>query len=229
MSGARPVIGLVGQVCAGKSAVAEAFRKRGARVWEADRWVRVLYARKDVKAQVRALCGAGVFGPDGEVDRRALGARAFADATVLTALTRDVIYPRVGRQMRRELAAFRRERGAQATPALVLEAPTLLEAGLERHCDRLLFVAAPREFRRRWAAEQRGWPEEEVARRERYLLDDTAKRQRCDVVLENTGTLADLDAKVAELWKTWVAPASCRQVAPASRRLTSKERKPAAP
>ena len=200
----RPVIGLVGQVCAGKSAVAAAFQRRGARVRAADRWVHELYGRDDVKAEVRSLCGGGVFDSGGEVDRRKLGAAVFADAGLLEALTRRVVYPRVGAALERETAAFRAATGPGAAPALVLDAPTLLEAGREPLCDRLLFVAAPRERRLAWALARRGWAPEELERRERHLLDEVRKRARCHAAIENSGTLEDLDRRVAELWKAWV-------------------------
>jgi dephospho-CoA kinase len=199
----RPVIGLVGQVCAGKSAVAAALNRRGARVFHADRVVHELYETEDVKTEVRALLGDGVFGPDGRVDRRKVAEAVFADATKLEELTRRILFPRVGRRVAQEVAAFRGA-GKGSDTALVLDAPTLFEAGNEAVCDRLLFVSAPRARREEWARAQRGWDAGELARRERHLLSEEAKRARCDAVVENDGTWADLEHQVAELWESWV-------------------------
>ncbi|MCZ7648772.1 MAG: dephospho-CoA kinase [Planctomycetota bacterium] len=201
MSAARPVIGLLGQVCTGKSTVAEAFRRRGAELYEADKLVHELYRRAEVKAEVRKRFGADVFAPDGEVDRKKLGALVFADEAKLAELTREVIFPRTGEALDARLRTFR----AGQAPALVLDAPTLLESGRGALCDRLLFVSAPRARREAWAR-GRGWEPGELARREGRMLDEQEKRKRCDAVLENGGTLEDVDRRVAELWAAWVAP-----------------------
>lgn len=202
---ARPVIGLVGQVCAGKSTVAESFRRRGAAVYEADKLVHALYRREDVKQDVRARFGAEMFGADGEVDRSKLGARVFADPAKLKELTEQVIFPRTRVELMRQLDAFRAASGPNAAPALLLDAPTLLEAGYTQLCDKLLFLSAPKARREAWAQARNGWSAEELARRDARLGDETAKRARCDEVLENAGSVAELDEKIGRLWKRWVS------------------------
>jgi dephospho-CoA kinase len=203
MNRPRPVLGLVGQACAGKSSVAAAFGRRGARVIEADQWVRDLYREAQVKEQVRALFGNEVFTPDGEVDRSKLGALVFAARGKLAALTAGIVFPGIAERLRREVEAFRRGAGERAA-ALILDAPTLFEAGLSGCCDKVAFVAAPLERRCQWGRARRGWSPEELARRESSLLDEAQKRARCAAVIENTGTLADLDRRVSELWREWV-------------------------
>lgn len=198
-------IGLVGLVCAGKSAVAESFRKRGAVLYEADKLVHGLYARPDVKEDVRKLFGDGVFDSAGEVDRKKIGAVVFADAARLQELTEKVLFPRTGELLREKLDALRAGTLEGSPQALLVDAPTLFEAGREGWCDRLLFVTAPRERRERWAKEKRGWTAGEIERREARMMDESLKRARCHAVLENDGSLEDLDRKVGELWKAWVS------------------------
>jgi dephospho-CoA kinase len=195
----RPVLGLVGQVCAGKGTVAAAFRRRGARVFDADRAVHALYGQEDVQADVRRVFGPGVFDAGGRVDRRKLAALVFERPERLGELT-DILFPRVGADVRAARAEFERS----ADPALVLDAPTLFEAGRSGDCDWIVFVAAPSERRAQWAA-VRGWPPGEIARRERCLLDENEKRSRCHAVVENRGSLEDLDRRVGELWRGWIA------------------------
>lgn len=195
---AGPVLGLVGQVCAGKGTVAEAFRRRGARVFNADRAVHDLYGRGDVQADVRRILGSGVFDAKGQVDRKKLAALVFDRPERLGELT-GILFPWVREEFRVVKAEFERS----ADPALVLDAPTLFEAGSEGSCARIVFVAAPRERREEWAA-RRGWPPGEIARRERRLLNEEEKRSRCHAVIENRGSLEDLDRQVGELWHKWV-------------------------
>jgi dephospho-CoA kinase len=79
----------------------------------------------------------------------------------------------------------------------------LFEAGREAWCDRILFVAAPLARRETWAQAQRGWTKEELARREARLLNEAQKRARCTDVLENDGSLAELDQKAGACWQRW--------------------------
>lgn len=204
MSSARLAIGLVGQVCAGKSAVAEAFRTRGAALYEADKEVHGVYARNDVKKDVRKLFGDGVFDAKGEVDRKKLGALVFADEAKLKALTEMIVFPRTGEILQERLEAFRKGTLKGNPSVLLIDAPTLFEAKREGWCDKIVFVAAPLERRERWAKENRGWAKDELAKREARMLDEAAKRARCHAVLENEGTLDELDQKVGELWVKWV-------------------------
>jgi dephospho-CoA kinase len=113
------VVGLVGQVCAGKSAVTEAFKRRGAMVYEADKVVHALYERQDVKDEVRALLGAEVFGADGQADRKKIGAAVFADPAKLKELTERIIFPRTLEVLEARLKEFKAPECA--APALIVD------------------------------------------------------------------------------------------------------------
>jgi len=195
----RPVIGLVGQVCAGKSTVSEAFRKRGAVVYDADMAVRELYTRPETIAQVRSLFGEGVLDNTGQVSRRALAKIVFSDAAKLELLTTQIVYPRTGEAIKLQIEQFRNSKA----PALLLDAPTLLESGRDSVCDRIVYVSAPIERREQWAKE-RGWESGELQRRESKLIDDRVKRSKADAVVDNSGTLDDVDRQVGELWDRWM-------------------------
>ncbi|HEY3321435.1 MAG TPA: dephospho-CoA kinase [Planctomycetota bacterium] len=192
------VVGLVGQVCAGKSSVAEAFRRRGAVIYDADKQVREVYARPEVVEHVKALFGLGVVSADGKVDRAALAKRVFNHPDELKRLTDEVIFPRTGAAMQEEMKKFR-ESGA---PVLVLDAPTLFEAGRDGICDHIVFVAASIGRRQQWA-KARGWDAGELERRDRALGDEARKRQRASAVIDNSGTLEDVDRQVEMLFRKW--------------------------
>jgi dephospho-CoA kinase len=195
------VLGLVGPVCAGKSEVSRLLRRHGAEIYEADAVVRKLYEQPDVKQAVRRLFGDDVFDETGAVNRTAVATRVFGDsgdAQLRRALTEQIIFPRTGQVMQQSIDSFR----ARAAPrdVLVLDAPTLIEAGRPDWCDRLLLVTAPLQRRLQWAA-ARGWPAGEVQRRDAAMLPEAEKRRLADYVIDNTGTLADLGAAVDRLWR----------------------------
>ncbi len=193
------VIGLIGTVCSGKSSVAQIFGEAGAKVFSADEEVARLYKREDVKRRVRAEFGDSVFSSDGEVDRAALARRVFSDPAELRKLTEGIIYPLVRSEMDR-LARAARE-GRLAAKALVLDAPTLVEAGCAGLCDKVVFVTAPIARRRAWAAASRGWEEGEIERREASAVGENEKRELADETIENAGGLEDLRTAAMEAWR----------------------------
>jgi len=192
------VLGLVGPVCAGKSAVSRRLRELGAEIYEADAIVRSLYERPDVQEAVRALFGDGVLLPTGEINRPTIASRIFADAELRRRLTDEIIFPRTGELLQSQLVEFRGRAGA--TDVLVLDAPTLFEASRADWCDQILLVSAPLDRRREWAT-TRGWDPGELDRRDAAMLPEAGKRQRAHFVIENTGSLADLSKAVDEIWR----------------------------
>ncbi|MBM4018051.1 MAG: dephospho-CoA kinase [Planctomycetes bacterium] len=178
--GLRPVIGLLGGVAAGKSLVASQFAQLGCAVVDADRVVHQLLREPHIRRAVRRRFGPGVMDASGEVDRQALAAAAFADRSSLEALE-ALVHPETCRRLEAAVAEARR----QAVPAVVLDAPLILEKGLDRLCDVLVYVRAPREVRRRRAGRTRGWDAAEVARREATQISLKTKRHRADYTVDN--------------------------------------------
>lgn len=186
------VLGLTGGIGSGKSAALGAFGRLGASVLSADAVVHGLYERDDVRAAVRERFGPDVFGPGGEVDRAALGERAFAEEGGL-AFLEGLLHPRIG-EARREWIARESSR-VPPPPVIVCEVPLLFEAGLEDAFDAVLVVTAPEGVRRARVAE-RG---QDFDGRSAHQLDEAHKVAAADVHYVNDGTLADLDAWVASV------------------------------
>jgi len=192
------VVGLVGQVCAGKSTVAEAFRRHGAIVFDADRAVHELYAQAAVARQVRELFGAGVLDGEGRVNREELGRLVFSDPVQLKRLTEEVVFPRVRDSLMAELERFR----ASDSAVLLLDAPTLVEAGLTELCDQVVFVTARLARRQQWAR-ARGWEPSELGRREACMLDEEQKRRVATTSICNDGTREDIEVQAGKLLAAW--------------------------
>lgn len=185
------VIGILGGVAAGKSAVAAIFAGHGLRHVDADAISRTVAQEPEVVAAIADAFGPGVRGPGG-IDRQALGRLVFADEAVRKRLE-AILHPLIQARIEADLAAARRA-GASA----LLDAPLLLETGLDRWCDHLVFLdvdAATRERR----ANARGWPAGEVARREAAQLPLDEKRARAGHTVRNDTTLAVTAREVALL------------------------------
>jgi dephospho-CoA kinase len=195
------VLGLIGPVCAGKSEVSRRLRELGAETYDADAIVRQLYDQPEVKEAVRELFGDAVFQPDRSVNRAAIASRIFgsgSDPILRRRLTDEIIFPRTGAILRAAIDRFRAV--AEPGDVLVLDAPTLVEAGRAGWCDELLLVTAPLDRRRKWAA-ARGWPPDELQRRDSAMLPESDKRRLARHVIENTGPQDELRIAVDRIWE----------------------------
>lgn len=191
-----PVIGLMGGIGSGKSAVAAELARRGAFVINADELGHEALRQPEVRGAVVGRWSAGVLGPDGEVDRKALARVVFADPNELKALE-ALTHPWIRR--RAEELIRTASGGSAGVPLIVVDAALLLEAGWHNVCDRLVFVDAPREVRLGRVTARRGWTEQDLEGREAAQLPLTEKRSRADHVLENSSSLESLGRQVDDL------------------------------
>jgi dephospho-CoA kinase len=196
-------VGLTGNIASGKSAVAARLAARGAVVLDADAFARdALAPGTDSMARVLARFGPEVAAPDGAIDRAALGRLVFRD----TAARRDleaIVHPEVARRQAAALAAAR-QRGVRL---VVSDVPLLFEAGLEHQFDRVVVVDAPERIRLVRLMQARGVSEADAHAMMSAQGDPEAKRARAWHVVDNAGTLADLDAAVERLWNRLTAKA----------------------
>lgn len=191
-------LGLTGGIGSGKSTALAAFAACGAATLSSDDVVHGLYAQDDVRKLVRDRFGAGVFGPDGAIDRRALGARAFTDPDGIGFL-QDLLYPRI--HAARD-AWIRARRADGRWPLLVVEVPLLFEAGLAASFDAVLVVTAAEDVRRARVAE-RGQDFGERAERQ---WTEARKVAAADRAFVNNADPARLDAWVAEVFAEFATP-----------------------
>lgn len=195
MSGrAIPVIGLAGGVGSGKSELARALGALGCVVADSDTEAKAALDRPEVRERLVEWWGEGVLDEEGRVDRKAVASIVFSNDGARRRLE-SVVHPLV-RTSRRALIRRAAETGA---PAVVIDAPLLFEAGVDRECDAVVFVEAPRAIRLARVAASRGWDAEELERRERAQLDLGEKRRRSQFVVENLGEQAALEREARSL------------------------------
>ena len=189
------VVGLTGNVAAGKSAVAELWREAGVPVVSADELARAAVAPgTEALAGIAELFGPGVIREDGMLDRAAVRAIVFRDEEALRALE-AIVHPEV-RRLRDEWTARQRKAGAEV---VVWEIPLLFETGTEREVDMVVVVDAPAGVRLRRIVETRGLGEDEAAAVMEAQLAAGEKLRRADVVVENAGGREELAARAGEV------------------------------
>lgn len=192
------LIGLTGNIASGKSEVARMLAEHGATIIDAD-----VLAREAVQPETQALrdivkrWGKEIIAEDGSLDRAALRQIVFADQNELDALNR-IVHPGVTRLRDREVAAAR-QRGDEIVICVI---PLLFERNLVEEFDAIVLVDAPRPLRLERLVSARGLDETEAMNMIAAQMPAELKRARADFVIENTGTLADLEREVDALWSS---------------------------
>jgi dephospho-CoA kinase len=191
-------IGLTGNIASGKSEVAKLLADRGATVIDAD-----LLAREAVEPETQALrdivkrWGKDILKSDGSLDRAALRRIVFADQIELDALNR-IVHPGVTRLRDREIARAR-ERG---DPIVICVIPLLFERNIVDEFDAIVLVDAPRPLRLERLVATRGMEATDAMNMIASQMPAELKRARADYVIENNGSLQELERDVDALWSS---------------------------
>jgi dephospho-CoA kinase len=187
-------VGLTGGIGAGKSEVSKSLAAQGAVVIDADLIAREVVAPgTDGLAAVIAAFGPDVLGPDGTLDRVRLGDIVFADQQKL-AILNSIVHPRVGARMG-EL-----EDGAGPGSVVVHDVPLIAENGLASSYDLVVVVDVPPRTQLDRLIRLRGMSREQAQAR---IAAQASREQRlaiADIVVDNSGSLAELDRQAGELW-----------------------------
>ena len=187
-------VGLTGGIGAGKSEVSLRLAAQGAVVIDADAIAREVVAPgTDGLAEVTQAFGPEVLRPDGELDRPRLGDIVFADPQLRGKLN-AIIHPRVGARMA-EL-----EQGAGPGAIVVHDVPLIAENGLADAYDLVVVVDVPPRIQIDRLVRHRGMTREQARAR---MAAQASREQRlaiAGIVIDNSGSLAELDRQVGDLW-----------------------------
>jgi dephospho-CoA kinase len=187
-------VGLTGGIASGKSTVSAILSDLGAVVIDSDQLAREVVARGTPGlAQVVEAFGPEVLTPQGDLDRPKVGAIVFADESRRRVLE-GIIHPLV-RKRSGELEA-----AAGPDDLVVHDIPLLAEAGLASAFDAVIVVDAPPEVQVERMVRERGWTREEAESRIAAQASREDRRAIATYVIENTGSLADVRARVEEVY-----------------------------
>jgi dephospho-CoA kinase len=196
-----PVIGIVGGIGSGKTALAEAIaqRIRCCRL-DADRSGHQALTRPDILMQLRSTFGDQIFDSQGKILRAALAQRVFGTAPEQIAARRDlerIVHPSIRHDLQRQLEEHQQ---AQDCDLILLDAALLFEADWGPFCDAVLFVETSEDERLN-RVRSRGWSQEDLTRREASQMPLEEKRRRSSVLIENSANLESA-AQFAVDWLT---------------------------
>ncbi len=186
-------VALTGGIASGKSTVSTILAQLGAMVIDADQLARdVVAPGTQGLEQVVARFGRSVLTEDGELDRPAVAEVVFKDVRArkdLEAIIHPLVYE----------ASMQAEAGADPGTLVVHDIPLLAESGRAGDFDAVIVVDAPAETQVARMVEQRGWSRDDAEARISAQAIREERRAMATHVLENDGSLAELEAKVREL------------------------------
>lgn len=190
----RPfVIGITGNIGTGKSTVAHMLGDLGAEVIDADQVAhRVMQLGTETYARVVDAFGPTILTASGEIDRGELGAVVFSNPDAL-ALLEDIVHPAALEMIDRRIAWA-------AADVVVIEAIKLIESGLADECDTVWVVTCRRDQQIERVVQQRGLSREEAALRVEAQAPQEEKVVHADVVIDNSGSLAETRGQVRAGW-----------------------------
>jgi len=191
------VVGVTGGIGSGKSAVTGRFEQLGITVVDADLAARIVVEPGgSALGAIAAHFGKEILQADGTLDRAALRQKVFADAAERLWLER-LTHPLIEQEIRRQIAASR-------SPYTILSSPLLLEGQQKALVDCVVVVDVPEGTQVERAAARDANSEDQIRRIMAAQLPRHKRREMADIVIDNSGTLTELDDQIDELHKEFL-------------------------
>jgi dephospho-CoA kinase len=201
-------VGLTGGIGSGKSEVSQRLAALGAVVIDADRAARdVVEPGTPGLDQITAAFGPDVLREDGSLDRAKLAGIVFADEAALGRLN-GIVHPLVHEWMR-AAEADAVEAGGDGV-VVVHDVPLLAEGGRAGEFGLVIVVDVPPQTQVERLGGVRGMTQDQARARMAAQASREDRLAVADIVIDNSGTLEDLDKRVAEVWADLRARAGSR-------------------
>jgi dephospho-CoA kinase len=192
-------IGLTGGIGSGKSEVSRRLAEHGAVLIDADVAAReVVVPGSPGLARIAETFGTGVLRPDGSLNRERLGEIVFGDPELRVKLN-EIVHPLVREWMQAAERAAVRAAGPPG-PVVVHDVPLLAESRGRAGFDVVIVVDVPPEVQAERLVRLRGLPAGQAQARMAAQASREERLAVADIVIDNSGSLDDLDRRVAEVW-----------------------------
>ena len=193
------VIGLTGGTGSGKSVVSRSLKDAGAVIVDADRIAHeIILKGEPAYHEIIAYYGTGILDAEGNIIRKKLGEIVFNNKEKLAFLN-QCTHNYITAEVKRQIAAAKEEGTAKA---IIIDAPLLLEAGLETVCDLVWVVYADPEVRAQRVMVRDGITYELAKARISNQKTWEEYKAVANAVIDNSKDLAHLEDQLTELLKT---------------------------
>jgi len=193
------VIGLTGNIASGKSMVAKVLEELGARVISADEVAReVVEPRTPAWNRIREVFGDEVLNRDLTINRKKLGEMVFGNTSRINELN-SITHPVIIEKIAGEIAGFRA--GADGrSKVLIVEAPLLLETGLDKLVDEVWVVGIPEEVQINRLIKRDHLTRGQALDRIHSQMPAEEKRKLAGVFIDNSGDIDSTRTFIHNLW-----------------------------
>lgn len=191
-------IGVTGIMGSGKSMVAGMFELLGAKKIDADEIVHnLLCPGTGSYDSIVRLFGEGVLREDGSIDRARLAGKIFGDEPDNLRLLNAVLHPETIKKIEERILCYRKA----GAPAVIVDAPLLIETGLHESLDYTIVVRSTAEKAVERISGGGRFNAEDFASRMKFQLSGDEKEKHADFIIDNNGPYEATNAQVRELWK----------------------------
>ncbi len=188
------IIGLTGGTGTGKTTISALFEQKGFKVIDFDKVTHEVYAPGSACInEISAAFGKEILLPDGSLNRRQLGEIVFADKKSLDTLN-DIVYKYI-------LAHTNKTIKAHKDKKLLLDAPTLFEAGLNKICDCIIGVIARKDIKISRVSVRDSLDTKSIEERINSQKPDSFYRDNCDFIIENNEGFRELEIQVNSIFE----------------------------
>ncbi len=171
------VIGITGGSGSGKSYIAQKFVAYNFNIVDADKIAKdIMKTDSSLKEKIAETFGSSLI-VDGEVDRKALGKIVFADENKLKTLNK-LTHPAILNEIKKQIREHDK---------VILDAPLLLEAGLDKYCDYTVSVIADTDVRIQRMMDRDGIDYDTAMNRIKRQLSDDEYLDNTDYCILNNG------------------------------------------
>lgn len=185
----RMIIGLTGPIASGKDEVVRMLKARGAFVVDADRIGHEVIAKGTPGYEkVVSMFGKMILAHDHSIDRKKLGALVFGNKKEIRDLDK-IVHPLIFDVVKSKL-------DLSSADLIVVNAAVLKEIGLQSLVDKIWVVIADREIRMKRLMKFKKLSKEDAMKRIRSQMSEAAYRKMSDVVIDNSGTVKELERQI---------------------------------
>lgn len=191
------LIGLTGGIAAGKSAVATMLQRLGAKIIDADELAReIVEPGQEAWREIIAAFGREIIRQDQSIDREKLRKKVFEDEQARKRLE-SITHPRIRTLAQQKIQQLARE-GAEI---IVYVVPLLFENRLHLWLRPVILVACDSAIQKERLQKRDKLNEGEIRRHLEAQMGLEEKKKLADFIVENDGSLEELEKKVREVWE----------------------------
>lgn len=195
------IIGLTGGIASGKSTVSGMLKRLGAQIIDADMISREIVKPKgQVLEELVRRFGNSILDKDGALNRRRLGCIVFNDREGLKALN-GIMHPRIKEEIARRIAELKKR---EDVPAVVIDAPLLIECGMVDMVDQVWLVYVDRGTQIARLTGRDDISVSEALNRIDSQMPTEYKKAVSDVLIDNSGDIGTTEKRVNECWANLV-------------------------